>query len=534
MKRLILTALLLLIVFVLGYAQSKKNHYPKAPVRLTKEQMYADYDQFVDIIKNYNAQWEIRKEHTSYDLMAILQNRRSKIDSIRDYWKFISFLDNSLLYLLDNHADRTSSYFKVKENRFAPGQRFYKSKKITKISDGFKKYAFMHYSSDTLSPTFQTMAAQYIHGEYYMLASFLFANRHIGDSICFKNARVIACDNMPVDDYVRKKMIGILPPYHIRWDFDENKYYTDLLMIDYSKPLMVENENGEIFDFIPGQYPVKSQTLSIDSLSSHLDEFFQNYKQRERQFARYFEEEKILYVYLEMMRYQRDCNVIDTIRLIAKEKPLEKIVIDVRGNEGGGDGFWMDLLSAIVKDTLTVQDKIALNANDPTIHFFKSEYPSEMVDEYEYMVIPFLDNKKMFVHSQFGTIDPDTNTLGFDGPIYILQDEKTFSSGHSFSSFAKHVEQLISVGIPTGDMVGFGFNPWHFQLDNSLYTFHFEPAIDLSGAERWEDTFQCTPEIVIWPTIEELIDYKSYRYLMSIKDFLFTKDYLFQKVLELE
>ena len=83
----------------------------------------------------------------------------------------------------------------------------------------------MHYSSDTLSPTFQTMAAQYIHGEYYMLASFLFANRHIGDSICFKNARVIACDNMPVDDYVRKKMIGILPPYHIRWDFEENKYF---------------------------------------------------------------------------------------------------------------------------------------------------------------------------------------------------------------------------------------------------------------------------------------------------------------------
>ena len=534
MKRLILTSVLLFTIAIVGCAQSKKKSYPKAPVRLTKEKMYADYDQFVEIIKNHNAQWEIRKEHTGYDLMAILQDRRSKIDSIGNYWEFICFLDNSLLYLLDNHASRTHSYFKVKESRFAPGQRYYKKKNIAKISNKLDKYILMRLSSDTLSPTFQSIAAHYIHGEYYMLASFIFVNHHTEDSIRFKNARVIACDNMPVDDYVRKKMIGLLSPYHIRWDFEQNKYYTDFLLIDYSKPLVVENQNGDTYEFIPDQYPVQIQTLSIDSLSSHLDEFFQNYKQRERQFARYFEEEKILYVYLEMMRYQRDCNVIDTIRLIAKEKPLEKIVIDVRGNEGGGDGFWMDLLSAIVKDTLTVQDKIALNANDPTIHFFKSEYPSEMVDEYEYMVIPFLDNKKMFVHSQFGTIDPDTNTLGFDGPIYILQDEKTFSSGHSFSSFAKHLEQLISVGVPTGDMVGFGFNPWHFQLDNSLYTFHFEPAIDLTGAEGWEDTFQCTPEIVVWPTIEELLNYKSYRYFVDIKDFLFTKDYLFQKVLELE
>ena len=81
-------------------------------------------------------------------------------------------------------------------------------------------------------------------------------------------------------------------------------------------------------------------------------------------------------------------------------------------------------------------------------------------------------------------------------------------------------------------MVGFGFNPWHFQLKNSLYAFHFEPAIDLSFAVKWEDTFQCTPEIVIWPTKDEILDYNSCKYFLDIEDFLFSKDYLFKKIIE--
>lgn len=534
MKKTILITLLLVSANTIVYAQSSFIRCPKQPLRLSKQQMYDDYDQFVDIIKTYNAQWEIRSKYTGYDLMAILQNRRTMIDSIDNYWEFINFLDNSLLFLLDNHANRTSFYYKVKEPRYAPGQSFYKSKKISKVYDGLDKYLAFKYSTDTVSPIFQTIACKYIDGEYYMLASFAFVNRSVGDSICFKNARVIACDNMPVDNYVKEKMIGLLSPYHIRFDFNKNKYYTDQLVIDYNKSLKVEDENGIIHNFVPNNYPIKIQSPANDYLSKHLSESNQNYNNRELHFAKYFEKEKILYIYLEMMSYQKEHNIIDTVKKIGKGGDIDKIIIDVRGNIGGGDKFWDDLLSAIIKDTIKFYDKIALNANEQTIAFFKSQYPKEMVDEFEYLKVPFLDDKTMFVHTKHSTIDPDEESLCFSGPIYIFQNERTFSSGHSFSSFAKHSDQLISVGVPTGDMVGFGFNPWHFQLKNSLFTFHFETTIDLSNSNKWEDTFQCVPEIVVWPSIEELLNYNSYRYLMDIEEFLFTKDYLFQKVLKCE
>mgnify|MGYP003536642734 FL=1 len=56
----ILITISLLSLSIFGYAQSKPERLPRPPVRLSKQQMYADYDQFVNIIKTYNAQWEIR------------------------------------------------------------------------------------------------------------------------------------------------------------------------------------------------------------------------------------------------------------------------------------------------------------------------------------------------------------------------------------------------------------------------------------------------------------------------------------------
>ena len=46
-----------------------------------------------------------------------------------------------------------------------------------------------------------------------------------------------------------------------------------------------------------------------------------------------------------MMSGQEGYNLIDSIKSIGKGKQIEKIVIDVRGNQGGGDDFWSALLS---------------------------------------------------------------------------------------------------------------------------------------------------------------------------------------------
>jgi hypothetical protein len=177
---------------------------------------------------------------------------------------------------------------------------------------------------------------------------------------------------------------------------------------------------------------------------------------------------------------------------------------------------------------------VALNCNDEVKAYFSAEFPPEMTQEFVIKEIPLLGNKKMIIHEGKSAIVPDSNSLNFEGQIYIFQDKETYSSGHSFTSIARQIPQLVSMGIPTGNMTGFGFNPWGFQLKNSRYTFCFEPAIDLSKAEKWEDIFQDIPEIEVIPTLQEQNDYTHYIGLIELNEFLLNYDYLFKKVLEIK
>lgn len=518
-------------------AQTTSNCIPKPPVRVSHKQMFEDFDQFVQIVKTYNAQWEIRAAHTGYDIVAEYEKRRNKIRRIHNYWQFIGFMKDNLYYLLDCHAAMREVYYDIPVPIYAPGQSFYDSSHIADIYNGYLQYEQQQLSKSSRNRTpvyYESVNSQYIDGQYYMAAYFSFKNPKTKDSICFSNAKIISYDDRNIDDYVREQ-IGFWPPTSVRWDFKYNKYYTDALFLSPCKKIEIEKESGEIIEFIPNDYPVKIQQNVFKDVRDNLEDFINNYwKNKVPHQVLFFPEQRILYIYTESMYSHNEYNLPDTIKQVGKDKNISKVVIDVRGNQGGGDEFWMDILSSIVKDSILVKDELAINANEEVLSFFYTEYPDEITKKFAIREIPFLGEKKMLVNTGFDYIIPDSNSLNFEGPIYIFQDGNTFSSGHSFSSLAKQINQLVSMGESTGNMVGFGFNPWGWQLNNSKFTFKFEPAIDLSGATKWEDTFQCIPEIIINPTLREKNEYDTYRWGMDTESFLLKKDYLFRKVMEIE
>ena len=530
MKKTI-TIILILCLSISLFAQKEKIKVPKPPVKITKEQMYEDYDQFLKIIETYNSQWEIRKKYTGYDMLSTLKERRNKIETIENYWEFINFMDKSLNFIIDVHADQRPIFYDIPHPRYAPGQSFYDSTYIAEIATGFEQYLNFKGSKISYKDYLQTIGAKYLDGNYYMSSYYIFKNHKTGDSICFQNARIIAYDHQPIDLFI-KNSIGDMSPYSVRWDFKNNKYYTSMMFISLNKTLKVEGDDGKFYEFVPNHYGVKVQTFHQEEYRKNPQSYLNLYEKWDFQRISYLPEQKILYIYTKMMSGQEGYNLIDSIKSIGKGKQIEKIVIDVRGNQGGGDDFWSAMLSAIIKDTLHFQDRVALNYNDEVRAYFNAEFPVEMTKEFKMMEIPVLDNKKMLVREPLCQIDPDTNSLQYDGPIYLFQDEETYSSGHSFTSLARQIPQLVSMGVSTGMMAGFGFNPWGFQLKNSRFTFKFEPAIDLSMADKWEDTFQCIPEIEVIPTLEEWNIYKLYRDITPLNEFLTKYDYLFKKVLE--
>ena len=73
----------------------QKTKVPKPPFKVTKAQMYEDYDQFLHIVETYCPQIEVRMK-TGYDMMGVLRARREKKEKIRNmkiyYLKIIIIL----------------------------------------------------------------------------------------------------------------------------------------------------------------------------------------------------------------------------------------------------------------------------------------------------------------------------------------------------------------------------------------------------------------------------------------------------------
>lgn len=528
-----LSLLLVAIVPTMLLAQKTPSTSNPTKLHISKNQMYEDFDEFINIFKTYNAQWDIRAELTGYNVIQELENRKECISNIKNYWQFIDFMSDNLNFLIDDHATMRLVYYNILHPRYAPGQSFYDSTGIKEIATGLDKYLVKRGKRKGPKDYFYGVSSKYINGQYYMAMYWRLINPLLKDTISLKNARIIACDHEPIDTYVRKS-IGKSYPENTRWDFHNNKYFTTNLWIQLDKTLKVENEDGRIYEFIPDDYSIKLFQKSDDELRNN-QSIYKNKEliYKKDHIVRYYPEQQVLYIYLHQMSSPENYNLLDSLRKEAFNKTIEKIVVDVRDNIGGGDGYWYDLLSFLISDTISFEHRVALNCNEHVSAFLFAEFPPEMTQQFSIQEIPFLHNKKMFVREDVMTIEPDSLSLMYSGPIYILQDEKTYSAAHSFASLAKQIPQLISVGVSTGDMVGFGLNPWGFQLKHSKFTFQFEPAIDLSGANRLEDTYQCIPEIEVIPTIKEISDYYDWRWKIPIEDFLFTKDYLFMKIIQL-
>ena len=170
------------------------------------------------------------------------------------------------------------------------------------------------------------LAAHYSNGHYYAMAHFTFKNGYTGDSICFQNARVIAHDYQPIDLYV-KSQIGKLTPHRIRWDFNRQKYYTDLLAVSFNKTLKVEDETGTIYEFIPNQYGIQMQQSANKEILENWKHYRAKYKEWEAQRVDYLPEQKILYIYTRMIYGQEDYNLIDSIKKAGMGKSIDKIVL---------------------------------------------------------------------------------------------------------------------------------------------------------------------------------------------------------------
>lgn len=220
--------------------------------------------------------------------------------------------------------------------------------------------------------------------------------------------------------------------------------------------------------------------------------------------ARIIEKDKIAYVKINDFVGDLEKDGEKLIQFYKKVSNYENLIIDITGNSGGRDEYWMDYIIAPNIDEAFIQNSFFLykegdyNKNFIDIEEKNSYFEFKPISEFpKTMNIEVSDLKYAthFLNDSNKRIEPKYDKKLFNGKIFLLVDDKVYSSSESFSIFSKSTGFATIVGTRTGGDGG-GMTPILFSLPNSglIVRFTILEFINPDGTNSEE--YGTTPDII--------------------------------------
>ncbi len=224
-------------------------------------------------------------------------------------------------------------------------------------------------------------------------------------------------------------------------------------------------------------------------------------------------EDKVAYIKLKSMSIDKSFHDrLKMLDFLPEINNYEKLIIDIRGNTGGFDDFWMTLVSGLTDKPLVSN----------YLSFYRGEYRdlfsgykvdgSKRIEELDEKILEKLPPEIKTNFDYYNThkisiepLDPsnfyylDYHSINFKGDIYLLVDKSVFSSAEVFASFCKDAGFATLIGEPTGGDRVFEIIPL-IALPNSglVVRFSCEMGINQDGTINMET--KTVPDIVVDPT----------------------------------
>lgn len=196
----------------------------------------------------------------------------------------------------------------------------------------------------------------------------------------------------------------------------------------------------------------------------------------------------------ELTNYQKDKATLEAFFSGIEDVP--NLIIDLRGNRGGSDLYWEDLIAMPnAKDNLISERYFLFNQNEITKDYIAAlgidaseinSLPEPLLSRYE----------DSFTHYIIDTEKCNAAGNPYNGKIWVLIDDTIYSSSENFVMFCKNTGFATLVGTSTGGDGGIA-DPILISLPDSGLIIRFSAFYGLNNDGSGNEANGTEPDIVI-------------------------------------
>lgn len=199
------------------------------------------------------------------------------------------------------------------------------------------------------------------------------------------------------------------------------------------------------------------------------------------------------------------------LEFLASVRNYPNLLIDIRGNSGGSEQYWRQLLVApLIAEPVAWRWYVAVRSGEAAQEYMKSRLgPGYYFLQVGRGNLPGPQNvpREVFTEEFIEPIQlPDVimpkNSVGFTGRIFMLVDERVYSSSETFAAFAKTTGWATLVGTVTGGD-GIGFDPMVFTLPNSKLSVRMAESMGLNPDGTANEETRTVPHVLVDTALDE-------------------------------
>lgn len=466
---------------------------------LTEKQKLEDFEYLYDILRENYPYFQIEKERWGGEWLSRKEYFQDKIRNTKNNYEFYKALSEITMSIQNVHTNIISPYNYAEirdifnQTDFTPWNNILNNRKVNEKYEQWKdilRDKGVDYVSQSVPVSFYYVQGKYLSYDLGVTSSFTVGIPY--------DCELLEVDDKPVDDYIK----SLREKQYYKYDYVRDKIYVPIIVFEslssFKIKLKLCSPDGKIFErnLDSSYYNKATYSLTSRSFNDNVD-------------LKKIEEGNIAYVGVNSFDYNNiDKDKDEILNFYREIKNYRNLIIDIRGNGGGADAYWLELLvRPLISEKKSYKFICAYRTGEYIKPFINNRigintlFLPKLVDA---NIEGITEKEKQglvaegFIrYSSFNyVIRPSKDSIHFKGNIFLLTDSDIYSSAENFCVFAKATNFATIIGTPTGGD-GIGIDPIMAFLPNSGLIFRFPADVGVvpyNGINELKHTF---PDIYV-------------------------------------